>query len=224
MRTFSRWQLGRRRQKAAQQALSPALKQALQTPLPAEHAAFEDVRFVCVDLETTGLDPRSDHILSIGTVPIEHGRIDLAGARYEVIDFAGTLDEETLAIHGLTHDALAQGVPLKPALERFLADVSGAVLVAHHAAIEQGFLKAACSAVLGAPFEALWVCTLALERRRMARAGGDVSVRLGQSRERYNLPRYKAHHALMDALAGAELLLAQQSRIRSDGCQLKDLL
>jgi DNA polymerase-3 subunit epsilon len=36
-----------------------------------------------------------------------------------------------------------------------------------------------------------------------------VSIRLADSRLRYNLPSYSAHHALIDALATAELLQAQ---------------
>jgi DNA polymerase-3 subunit epsilon len=34
-------------------------------------------------------------------------------------------------------------------------------------------------------------------------------LRLAECRSRYNLPAYPAHNALMDALAAAELLLAQ---------------
>jgi DNA polymerase-3 subunit epsilon len=36
-----------------------------------------------------------------------------------------------------------------------------------------------------------------------------VSIRLNASRERYGLPAYQGHHALVDALATAELLQAQ---------------
>ncbi len=36
-----------------------------------------------------------------------------------------------------------------------------------------------------------------------------ASLRLDASRRRYRLPRYSAHHALTDALATAELFLAQ---------------
>jgi DNA polymerase-3 subunit epsilon len=36
-----------------------------------------------------------------------------------------------------------------------------------------------------------------------------VSIRLADSRLRYGLPLYQAHHALTDALATAELLQAQ---------------
>jgi DNA polymerase-3 subunit epsilon len=177
-----------------------------------------------VDFETTGLDPAVDDILSIGAVAIEGGDIQTASAHYDVIAFDGALDEETLVIHGLTHDALSQGIALDEAMQRFFALAKGAILVAHSANIERGFLDAYCQAHCGAPFETLWVCTLQLERKRASAQQGELSVRLGQSRERYNLPRYTAHHALIDALAGAELLLAQAAHRSGGNCRLRDLL
>ena len=46
-----------------------------------------------------------------------------------------------------------------------------------------------------------------LRRREQPIRTGDL--RLQACRDRYNLPAYPAHNALMDALATAELLLAQ---------------
>ncbi len=39
-----------------------------------------------------------------------------------------------------------------------------------------------------------------------------ASIRLHESRQRYNLPAYTGHHALSDALATAELFQAQIAR------------
>lgn len=221
---FDRWLLERRRAKAADAATCKQLKELMEAPLPDSKTALQDIRFVCVDFETTGLDPAVDDILSIGAVTIEGGDIQTASAHYDVVAFDGALDEETLVIHGLTHDALSKGIPLDEAMQRFFALAKGAVLVAHSVTIERGFLDAYCQAHCGAPFEALWVCTLQLERKRTSAQQGDLSVRLGQSRERYNLPRYTAHHALIDALAGAELLLAQAAHRSGQNCKVRDLL
>jgi len=46
---------------------------------------------------------------------------------------------------------------------------------------------------------------------------------LAPSRERYRLPRYRAHHALTDALASAELLQAQVAHRFSPQTQLNAL-
>ena len=44
--------------------------------------------------------------------------------------------------------------------------------------------------------------------------GGGVQSRLDDCRERYGLPRYGAHNALTDAIATAELWLAQMSHMQ----------
>ena len=50
-----------------------------------------------------------------------------------------------------------------------------------------------------------------------------VSIRLADSRERYKLPRYRAHHALTDALATAELLQAQVAHRFTPETPLREL-
>ena len=87
-------------------------------------------------------------------------------------------------------------------------------MLAHHAAVEKGFLNAACQRVYGVGLPVLVVDTQALakrtfERRHIAFKGSDL--RLHALSESYNLPRYHAHNALSDALAAAELFLAQAS-------------
>jgi len=221
---FDRWRLEKRREKAASGLDGGPLKAVLEAPLVPAAQRFDDTEFLCIDFETTGLEPKTDNILSVGSVLIKNGEIAAASAHYDVIAFDGVLDEDTLTIHGLTHDALAKGIALDDAMERLFQKMPGTVLVAHNIPIERTFLDAYCRGKYGVSFEAQWICTLALERSRASSQYKDVSYRLGQSRARYNLPRYTAHHALIDALAGAELLLAQAAHRSHKDCRLKDLL
>lgn len=75
-----------------------------------------------------------------------------------------------------------------------------------------GFIREGLRRVYGAELPLLAIDTLQLERSRLLR-GQEVikegSLRLGASRGRYGLPVYHAHNALTDALACAELFLAQ---------------
>jgi len=50
-----------------------------------------------------------------------------------------------------------------------------------------------------------------------------VSIRLAESRLRYGLPLYQAHHALTDALASAELLQAQIATHFTPGVPIGEL-
>jgi DNA polymerase-3 subunit epsilon len=49
-----------RRWRARQRSTNPAYKAFLDRPLPAPGTPFEDAELVCMDIETTGLDPTTD--------------------------------------------------------------------------------------------------------------------------------------------------------------------
>lgn len=173
---------------------------------------WDEVEFLAVDLETTGLDPATDSIVSIGWVPIIKGGVVLKHARHHLVRPARAMPEHSAVIHGILDDTAQAAPDLAEVLPAFLLALKGRIPVAHHAAAERGFLNAACQALYGAPLVVPYVDTLALEGRLMARRGAAVergSLRLAACRDRYGLPRYRAHDALVDALACAELLLAQ---------------
>jgi hypothetical protein len=47
------------------------LRDYLQTPFPDPRTEVGDLQLLAVDLETTGLHPKNDRLLSIGFVPID---------------------------------------------------------------------------------------------------------------------------------------------------------
>lgn len=189
---------------------------------------WREAEFLAVDLETTGLDPRKDAIVSIGWVPIIGGTVHLAQAGYSLVRADRPMPGESAVVHGILDSHVEDAPPLEEVLPHFLAALRGRIPVAHHAPVEQGFLDTACRRLYGLPLRVPYVDTLALERRRAARTGRETKsgeMRLKACRDRYGLPRYRGHHALADALACAELLLAQASHM--DGKQearLQDLL
>lgn len=87
------------------------------------------------------------------------------------------------------------------------------VLLAHFAQVETSFLAASSRRLFGASVGLQVVDTLEIERRRILRAQphelAPGQLRLDACRRRRGLPRYRAHSALTDALACAELFLAQ---------------
>ncbi|SBW07894.1 DNA polymerase III, epsilon subunit [uncultured Alphaproteobacteria bacterium] len=189
---------------------------------------YTAAEFLAVDIETTGLDPRADAIVSIGFVPIVSGRVVLARAGHHLVRPDRPMRAEAVKIHGLTDEALAAAAPLAEALPPLLAALAGRVAVAHHAPLERAFLARACRSVYGAPLAAPWICTLALAKRRFARADapiGEGELRLATCRARLGLPHRRAHDALSDALAAAELFLAQAALASGRApARLRDLL
>ncbi|MGO1166355.1 MAG: exonuclease domain-containing protein [Janibacter sp.] len=208
-----------RRREAALAAAPPGpLRDHLSVPFPDPATPLDRVPLLAVDVETTGLDTERDRVIAVGWVPVDGSIIDLSRAQRRVLGMRMDVGDSA-TVHGITDDAVAAGSVPKEVLEELLEALSGRVLLAHHASIEVGFLSAACQRVYGAPLVVSCVDTLAVQRRLLTEGVGAPAdplpgaVRLWASRERYGLPRYRAHEPLTDALACAELYLAQVAEL-----------
>lgn len=197
-------------------------------PQPGMKTAVEDIRLLATDLETTGLDPNRDQILSIGFVPVNGLEIDLSGAGHFLVRPDGDVGDSA-TVHGITDDALSAALSPAEALDAFFTAAHQRVLLAHHAAIEVRFLGNACQRLLGFRPRFPVVDTMALQFKLLSQGFDDEpppgSLRLNAARSQYGLPRYAAHNALTDALACAELYLAQVAELQPLGVRtLKPLL
>lgn len=176
-----------------------------------------ELDLLAVDVEATGLKPGRHQLVSIGWVPLNAGVIDLSGAGYVVLrGTEGFTVGSSAVLHQLTDDEIAAGIEPREALGQLLPALAGRVMLAHFAPMEQGFLSHACREHFSAPLEVDTVDTFALERRHMERMSTyprGEDLRLARIRERYGLPRYGNHNALSDALACAELFLAQAAQL-----------
>ena len=210
-----------RRERALRGVAPGPLHDYLAVPTPTEETPLADLRLLAVDIETTGLDPRRDRVLSIGWLDVNGGRIELGSAGQVVVRDAGGSAGvgQSATVHGLTDDRLAGGIPLEDAVAHLLDALAGRVLLAHFARIETGFLAAVCERAWGAGMPCVVVDTFELERRVVAGGWGAEpgrgALRLWTARERRGLPVYRAHEALTDALACAELYLAQRAELEA---------
>jgi len=97
--------------------------------------------FAAFDVETTGLESDRDRIVEIGAV-----RFDRRGmmARYSVlIDPGAPMPPEVTRINNITDAMLKGKPPIEAVLPDFLRFVKGAVLTAHNAPFDIGFINAA---------------------------------------------------------------------------------
>ncbi len=181
--------------------------------------AFENIEFVALDVETTGLDPASAEMLSVGWVVLRNGRVDLGSAESHIVRPSGDVGSSA-AVHGLTDTMVGQGQDRAVIIARTIEALTGRVLLVHHAGLDKALLDRLCREQFGAPLLLPVVDTLALEhqrRRRRHHVGENHSLRLADLRESYNLPPYVAHDCLVDAIATAELLVAMVAH--NDGTQ-----
>lgn len=220
--------LDSRRQRALAQAEPGPLQTFLAQPLIDTAAPLEEVPIVALDLETTGLDPSRDQIVSMGLVEMRGPAIRLSSAWHQLIRVQGDLPHQSVVIHNITDDQLAAAEPIEDVLPHLLHRLQGRVMLAHYKAVEQNFLDAVCKRLYGAPLVIPIIDTLQLAQRVFELQNHTIQandLRLFNLRPRYNLPHYRAHNALTDALATAELLLALAGEIAPRGnAPLKDFL
>lgn len=202
----------------AAKARDPRLKQFYEAGTPALDTPISEVPLLAMDFETTGLDTRRDGIVSIGIVPMTLERIRCSESCHWVLKPRARLNSESVVIHGITHSEVEHAPDILVILHDLLERMAGHVMVVHYRGIERSFLNATLKDRLGEGIEFPVIDTMELEARLHRRprpwwqrlfGKPRESIRLADSRKRYNLPFYRPHHALTDALASAELLQAQ---------------
>ncbi|GAB3486613.1 3'-5' exonuclease [Marinomonas epiphytica] len=201
-------------QQWAEEAPEGPLKRFYQAGCVAPSTRLRDAPLMGLDIETTGLNSKEDEIISLGIMPFDHTIIRCQGAQYWITKPDNNLHAESVTIHEITDTELGNAPPLEGVLEKLLTAMSGKLMVVHCVAIERQFLLEAALKVYGYPLYFPVLDTMDIERQAYQpkwwqRFSKAPSLRLDACRQRYNLPRYKAHHALTDALSSAELLQAQ---------------
>ncbi|MBD1558341.1 3'-5' exonuclease [Vibrio sp. S9_S30] len=177
------------------------------------------VPMVALDFETTGLNAEKDDIISIGLVPFNVNRIFCRHARHWIVQPNTPLEEESVVIHGITHNDILGAPDLKRVIDEVLDALAGKVVVVHYRKIEREFLDIALKERINEGIVFPVIDTMEIEAQVQDDLTAGIlnrfkgtkrqSVRLGASRERYGLPTYPPHHALTDAMATAELFQAQ---------------
>ncbi|MFV1467156.1 MULTISPECIES: 3'-5' exonuclease [Idiomarina] len=175
---------------------------------------WQELRYVALDIESTGLDPKKHQILSIAWMTIHPPVMHYGNAQYHVFAHGQELElGQSPTIHGLTQQDFLHSSEPRQTFGMLSRALNDAVLVCHHKGMDWRFLKH-IEAEYGTLFKPLAVFdTLAFEKNKLERnpqqpiQGGQLT--LSACRKRYNLPDYHAHHALTDTLACAELFLAQ---------------
>ena len=180
---------------------------------------WRKLEFLVADTETSALSAAEGEMLSIGWVVIANGSIKLNTAEHYLLCSERGVGQSA-TIHQLRDCELVAGISNEAMMERFLEVARGRILVFHHAMLDMSFLNQISCLLYSSPLLLPFIDTLHMELRRMRRQGkvpAKNGLRLGSCRTRYNLPDYPGHNALTDALATAELLLAQLTHRSGSG-------
>lgn len=204
------------------------LKDFFSVPLPDKNQLVSEVEFLALDMETTGLNPQQDRVLSIGYSVIKNLRINVAGCQHFYCHHDKLIPDESVIVHQITEQKAATGQPIEQIFPLIMNELKGRVLLAHYADIEVGFLNQISTVLYGSPLAFRVVDTLLLAHQMIYKNSVHIergALSLNQLRKRTGLPKFKAHNALTDAVATAELLLYQISELdKNNKVPLKRIL
>lgn len=217
-----------KRKRLLKKVPSGPLHDFLSVPFPALDTPIDELPILAVDFETTGLDAKADKLLSVGFVALDQEQIKLNSSYHQIIKAKTKLEESNVIIHQITDAQKEQGLPLGTVVEILLKAFAGKVMLVHFARIERQFLQQACLELYGFKPDFPMIDTLVVAKRKLDKrdvAYDPSELRLSSLRHQYKLPDHHGHDALNDAVATAELLLAQMAnRGSNDEVFLKDII
>lgn len=210
--------------------LSEAQRQRLEAWRQRPHTSldrpFGASRCVVVDVETSGLDLSHDRLISIGAVAVVDGKIALGDSFYAVLQQRAASNRDNILLHGIGRAEQLEGQPPAEALLAFLDYLGQDPLVAFHVTFDETMIRRALREHLGLSFRHPWLDLayvmpglnppLARRFRALDDWIGHFGIRIDTR-----------HHALVDALATAQLLQIAQTQARGrripDYAGLRDL-
>jgi len=157
-----------------------------------EKLKIEDAVFTFIDVETTGLSPRTARVCEVAAVSFRGA--ERIGTLAELINPGLPIPAEVSKIHGITDEMVKDSPSFGGVAPGLLAMLEGAVIVAHNAEFDIGFLSAEFERV-GLKFPSLPVVdTLSLARKHWK----FKSNRLGSIAAELNFSNEGWHRALSD--------------------------
>lgn len=186
---------------------------------PLADMSLHDTTFVVVDLETTGGratgdGTNCDAITEIGAVKVRGGAV--LGELATLVDPGRSIPPQIVELTGITSAMVRDAPKIDAVLPAFLEFARGAVLVAHNAGFDMGFLRAAAERCQIAWPRPPVLCTVRLARRVLTRDEAP-SVRLSALARLFGAATTPTHRALDDARATVEVLHALIERVGNQG-------
>ena len=163
------------------------------SPLYGKYNGAVDDNLVIFDLETTGLSNATCEIIEFGAVKVKNGEIVDRFSSFVKPD--SLISEEITNLTSITNDDVKNARKINEVLPEFLAFSEGALLIAHNADFDVGFVRAAANK-LGIKFDSPYLDTVGLSRF----LNSDLkSHKLDVLAKYYDLGHFNHHRAVDDA-------------------------
>lgn len=200
---FSNWLDALQRRRLLRRLRDPAFRFLLEAPPPDE--------WVALDCETTGLNVRTDEIISIAAVRIVGNRILTSECLELLIRPQGAMRPESICVHRLRNRDLDNGVSIEQAVHTLLHFIGSSPLVGYYLEFDVAMLNRVVVPLLGIglPQPKIEVSALYYDHQFQQlppyrqQDDPDLDLRFATVMKELDLPTWDAHEALNDAVMAA---------------------
>ena len=170
--------------------------------------------WVSLDLETTGIDPARDHILSLAAVPVRDGTAWLSERFERRVHTARAFGIESIRHHRITPDEASAGEPVTEVVREFLHWLGGRRLLGYNLGFDLDMLAPHVRALAGfdLPNPTVDLADAVAAAQRRQRPDAPVNLDLVHIANRLGVPMIGRHTALGDATTVALCWLALHRR------------
>ncbi|CAA6802490.1 MAG: DNA polymerase III subunit epsilon [uncultured Sulfurovum sp.] len=167
---------------------------------------------VVYDCETTGLNPKEDHIISIGAVKVKGNKILTNEAIHIYVIQEKDINHESITIHKIRNCDLEGAVPINEAIERFLYYIGNRKLVGYYLEFDVAMINKYTKPMYGItlPNKKEEVSAIYYDKKIERIPQGHIDLRFDTILKELNLPKLTAHDALNDAVMTAMMYLKLQ--------------
>ena len=170
--------------------------------------------WVSLDLETTGMDPARDHILSLAAVPVRDGRVLLSERFERRIHTARSFGIDSIRHHRITPDEASTGEQITDVVRAFLHWLGSRRLLGYNLGFDLDMLGPHVRAATGfaLPNATVDLADEVARRQRQQRPNAPVNLDFAHIADTLGVPMVERHSALGDATTVGLCWLALQAR------------
>lgn len=165
--------------------------------------------YVCLDCETSGLNPKKDEILSIGAVHIKENKILMRKTFNIFLKPSKNINPESIKIHHIRPIDLENGINPQDAIYQLLEFIGSRPIVGYYIKFDVAIISRYTKEFIGIklPNETIEVSSIYYKIRKRSTHYEFIDLRFDTILKNLDIPSLGKHDALNDAIMTAMMFL-----------------
>lgn len=165
--------------------------------------------YVCLDCETTGLNPKKDEILSIGAVLIKENKILMRETFNIFVKPSKKIDHESIKIHHIRPIDLENAIEPQTAIFKLLDFIGNRPIVGYYIDFDIAMISKYTKKYIGIklPNESIEVSSMYYKTRKKTSEYEFIDLKFDTIMQNLEIPALGKHDALNDAIMTSMMFL-----------------